>query len=163
MRVRSYSASFNHFFTEKISGKFRNHRKSSVFGGVQYIPGPNKGILFPSPDCWLRRHPVRVAESFARSCDSVGSCPAILLESIPLEMPKKQFPASESLVSDIPAGDGKSLTYCYSVLYCTSGLVVRPLFIQCVEIKTATVEAVSKYLKCIGKEQNKGVMLLYIL
>jgi hypothetical protein len=55
----------------------------------------------------------------ARAQFNLDSCPAILLESIPLEMPKKQFPARESLVSDIPAGDGKSLTYCYSVLYCT--------------------------------------------
>jgi hypothetical protein len=36
-----------------------------------YTPGPNKGTIFPSPDCWLRRHPVRVAESFVRSCYSV--------------------------------------------------------------------------------------------
>jgi hypothetical protein len=38
-----------------------------------YIPGPDRGIIFPSPHCWLRRHPVRVAEYLVRSCYSVSA------------------------------------------------------------------------------------------
>ncbi len=49
----------------------------SRYSGV-YIPEPNRGIIFPSPDCWLRRHPVRVAEYLVRSCYSVPCSVAVL-------------------------------------------------------------------------------------
>ncbi len=45
------------------AGKFRNLSKE--------IPGPYWAIIFPFPDRLVRRHPVRVAESCVRSCNSV--------------------------------------------------------------------------------------------
>ncbi len=58
------------FFSQRKSTENSVTTGKSRYLGV-YIPGPNQGIIFPSPDCWLRRHPVRVAESFVRSCYSV--------------------------------------------------------------------------------------------
>jgi hypothetical protein len=39
------------------------------------IPGLYRAIIFPSPDRLVRRHPVRVAESCVRSCNSVYLSP----------------------------------------------------------------------------------------
>ncbi len=64
------------FFRRKIAWNFRWLRKTSVGHGKlrylrQSIPGQYRAIIFPSPDRLVRRHPVRVAESCVRSCNSV--------------------------------------------------------------------------------------------
>jgi len=57
------------------------------------ISGSYNAIIFHSPDQWRRCHLVREVESFGRCCYSVGLGLG------------KLFPARESLVSDILAGD----------------------------------------------------------
>jgi hypothetical protein len=54
-------------FTRKIAGNFRWLRKTSLTEGAN----SRIAIIFPSPDRLVRRHPVRVAESCVRSCNSV--------------------------------------------------------------------------------------------
>ncbi len=59
-------------FCSADAGRFRKTAKYSHFFhriNLRKIPECEK--IFPSPDRWLRSHPVRVAESFVRSCNSV--------------------------------------------------------------------------------------------
>jgi hypothetical protein len=52
----------------EISGNYGKLRLITENFG---IPGQYRVIIFPSPDRLVRRHPVRVAESGVRSCNSV--------------------------------------------------------------------------------------------
>ncbi len=52
------------------NSRFRKYARKLQYLS-EHIPGPYKAIIFPSPDRWVRRHPVWVAESCVRSCNSV--------------------------------------------------------------------------------------------
>ncbi len=77
MWVRSHHVHSSLFSQEKspeISGdygKLQNLRKQ--------IPGSYRAIIFPSPDRWVRRHPVWVAETCVRSCNSVSITHILIL------------------------------------------------------------------------------------
>jgi hypothetical protein len=72
VEVRAYPAARSSFFHSKKtpdnSGDYVKLRKVR-----EKIPGPYRVIIFPSPDCLVRRHPVRVAESCVRSCNSADN------------------------------------------------------------------------------------------
>ncbi len=62
--------------TLSLFSQGKSPENSSMSSGMEECKMPDwaRYKMFPSPDRWLQRHPVRVAESCVRSCYSVHSC-----------------------------------------------------------------------------------------